>query len=55
MTCKVRFTLTMPIKLSASLEKMASEKGVSKNAMMLQILWKHIEVTDKEGHPCQTG
>lgn len=40
---KVRFTFRLPEDLYSRLGRVAEEKGVSVNALILQILWDHFE------------
>lgn len=40
---RARFTFRMPEALYTRIDKRADELGVSKNALILQILWDYIE------------
>ena len=40
---RARFTLRMPKKLFDEIQALASDTGVSANALILQILWEWIE------------
>lgn len=40
---RVRTGLRIPMKLNTELILLAEENGISKNALILQILWKWIE------------
>lgn len=42
-TQRVRTGLRIPMELNTELVLIAREKGVSKNALILQILWEWIE------------
>lgn len=43
MTSKVRSGLRIPYDMNTILIKMAEERGISKNALMLQALWEWIK------------
>ena len=43
MTAKVNFTLRIPEELDKKLKKRATELGMSKNALILNLIWKEIE------------
>ena len=40
---RARFTFRMPEELYQMLDERAEELGVSKNALILQILWDYVE------------
>ena len=44
---RARFTFRMPEDLYRMLDARANELGVSKNALILQILWDYVERNDK--------
>lgn len=43
MTAKTNFTLRIPKELDEKLKKRATELGISKNALILNLIWKEIE------------
>ena len=43
MTTRVRTGLRIPMDLNTELTVIAQKNGVSKNALILQILWKYVE------------
>lgn len=44
---KTRFTFRMPKQLYSKLDERANELGVSKNALILQVLWSYLEEQNK--------
>lgn len=44
MTAKKRITLRIPQSLNDCLTNLSKETGVSKNALILQILWEQVEI-----------
>ena len=40
---RMRFTFRIPKDLKDKIDKLAKSQGVSSNALMLKILWKHFE------------
>lgn len=48
MTTRIRAGLRIPIELNTELILLANKNGVSKNALILQILWERIEKIKKE-------
>lgn len=46
---RTRFTFRMPEQLYLKLDELANELGVSKNALILQVLWDYLEEQDKKG------
>lgn len=38
-----RFTLRIVPELAARLEKMSARQGITKNALIVNILWKHLQ------------
>lgn len=47
-TTLIRSGLRVPYDLNTKLIKIAKEKGISKNALILQILWNYIQTENKE-------
>lgn len=45
---RTRFTFRMPEQLYSKLDERANELGVSKNALILQVLWSYLEEQDKK-------
>ena len=45
---RVRTGLRIPMNLNTKLILLADESGISKNALILQILWEYFEKKDKE-------
>jgi len=43
MSKKIRLTVRIPKELNSSLTEKAEEIGISKNSLILQILWKKVE------------
>lgn len=43
-----RFTFRMPEQLYSKFDERASELGVSKNALILEVLWSYLEEQDKK-------
>ena len=48
MTTRVRTGLRIPMDLNTELIVIAQKNGVSKNALILQILWSYVEQQEKE-------
>lgn len=48
MNSKDRVTVRMPIDLNKSLTDKSKKMGISKNALVLQILWKKVEEENKK-------
>ena len=42
MTAKKRITLRIPMKLDNLLSRLSTETGISKNALILQLLWESV-------------
>lgn len=40
---RIRTGLRLPFDLNTKLILLAQKQGISKNALMLQILWEHVE------------
>jgi hypothetical protein len=47
-TKKIRSGLRLPEELNEFLISKAKEKGISKNALILQILWKYLDDSKKD-------
>ena len=47
-TTRVRTGLRIPMDLNTELIVIAQKNGVSKNALILQILWSYVEQQEKE-------
>lgn len=47
MNSKSRITVRMPRKLNVTIDRESKELGISKNALILQILWKAVEEKEK--------
>ena len=52
---RVRTGLRVPYEMNTILIKIAEKKGISKNSLMLQILWKWIEENEKSAVWCPSG
>lgn len=46
---RTRFTFRLPKDLFSKLDEKANNIGVSKNALLIQILWSYLEEQDKKG------
>ena len=44
---RVRFSFRLPAYLYAQLKSLSQFEGVSTNAIILKILWKHFELAEK--------
>lgn len=47
MAAKQRITIRMPEKLNLELSNRAKEIGISKNSLVLQILWKKVKEEER--------